>query len=170
MASRRTTLETLNDVIGVLNKLANTTAVQVRIRAQTTTFPVKAIANVMVIGSYERHDGEFTVHEFSGEPGCKLRAKSRSTAFVFKPKVSDKLPLCDSDSECDVCSSGDYSSASSSESDFATKHKRRRLKRERIFEELLEKDKKDAKKAKKAPKPAMKAPKPAMKASSRGKK
>lgn len=104
--AKKTPISNLSDVEKLLNT-THTKAFKLRLRSQRPSFDVIDIPHVLSIACYQKDGEDITVHEFSDSGGYPLTKKMTRKVVNFHPKVSNKLPKCDSDSDYSAESSDD---------------------------------------------------------------
>lgn len=138
--SKKQEIRHLSDVQKALCSIANTEAFQVRLLSETVTKKVLRLPNLTSIAAYERDDRGITQHAFTGSEGFKLQHKEYTRIIRFTPRVSDKLPRPDSDTDVlPLLKSGDESAASSAkEGGILLRLRRKRLRKTLAFDEGID--------------------------------
>ncbi|KAJ9435684.1 hypothetical protein DIPPA_61256 [Diplonema papillatum] len=155
MVSKSTDILNLGQVKKAIEQIRNTTAPKLCLRSQVAEFEVLDIPNLMMISSFERDPltGALSVHEHSGDNGFLLKKRVHVIKFKFVAKVSDKLPLGESDTDCSRCSDDIGSSASSDEQEtVAEKMQKKRTKKKEMFAKMADQEIKNRARGKHPPK------------------
>ena len=138
--SSKKEIKHLTDVQRALETINNTTAIQVRLLPMKVTKTVLKLPDLTSVSSFEKNKNTITQHAFTGSFGYELKQSAHKKAISFTPRVSEKLPRPESDTDdIVVINSGNESAASSGvEGTFLERLRRKRFRKTMVFETLKE--------------------------------